>query len=94
MIKSIETEYRGITYRSRLEARWATFFDDLGVMYEYEPQHFDLGLENPYWGWEHEESLRDSLAYNWEYDEDDIRRKIWWEKNKKLFYLPAYHSHK
>lgn len=29
MIKSIETEYNGIRFRNRLEARWAVFFDEL-----------------------------------------------------------------
>lgn len=42
-IKPIETEYNGYRFRSRLEARWAVFFDALGVDYEYEPEGFDLG---------------------------------------------------
>lgn len=36
----IPTKYRSRRYRSRLEARWAAFFDLLGWRYEYEP--FDL----------------------------------------------------
>lgn len=43
MIKAIETKYNGYKFRSRLEARWAVFFDALGVKYEYEPEGFDLG---------------------------------------------------
>ena len=43
MIKAIETEYNGYKFRSRLEARWAVFFDALGVKYEYEPEGFNLG---------------------------------------------------
>ena len=43
MIKAIETIYKGYRFRSRLEARWAVFFDALGVRYEYEPEGFDLG---------------------------------------------------
>lgn len=42
-IRSIETEYNGYRFRSRLEARWAVFFDALGVDYEYEPEGFELG---------------------------------------------------
>lgn len=38
----IATEYSGIFFRSRLEARWAIFFDLIGVKYEYEPDCFDL----------------------------------------------------
>ena len=42
IIKPIETLYNGYRFRSRLEARWAVFFDSLGVMYEYEPEGFSL----------------------------------------------------
>lgn len=34
---SIQTIYRGIEYRSRLEARWAAFFDHIGWEHTYEP---------------------------------------------------------
>lgn len=40
-IKAIETRYRGYRFRSRLEARWAVFFDALGLEWEYEPQGFE-----------------------------------------------------
>ncbi len=39
-IPAIETKYRGMIFRSRLEARWAAFFDRAGWHWEYEP--FDL----------------------------------------------------
>ena len=39
-IKPIETYYNGYRFRSRLEARWAVFFDAIGVEYEYEPEGF------------------------------------------------------
>lgn len=42
-MKPIETIYNGYRFRSRLEARWAVFFDTLGVDYEYEPEGFNLG---------------------------------------------------
>ena len=42
-IKAIETKYKGYRFRSRLEARWAVYFDTLGVAWEYEPEGFDLG---------------------------------------------------
>jgi hypothetical protein len=41
-IKAIETKYNGYKFRSRLEAKWAVFFDELGVEYEYEPEGFNL----------------------------------------------------
>jgi hypothetical protein len=43
MIKAIETVYNGYRFRSRLEARWAVFFDALGIEYQYELDGFDLG---------------------------------------------------
>lgn len=42
-VKAIQTEYRGFKFRSRLEARWAVFFDACGVKWEYEPEGYDLG---------------------------------------------------
>lgn len=42
-LKAIETRYNGYHFRSRLEARWAVFFDKLDIQYEYEPEGFDLG---------------------------------------------------
>ena len=42
VIKAIETKYKGYRFRSRREARWAVFFDKLNVVYEYEPEGFDL----------------------------------------------------
>lgn len=42
MIKAIETRYKGYRFRSRLEARWAVFFDILDISWEYEKEGFDL----------------------------------------------------
>lgn len=36
----IETTYKGCRFRSRLEARWAVFFDTVGIKWQYEPQGF------------------------------------------------------
>ena len=41
-IKAIETSYRGYRFRSRLEARWAVFFDMLNIDWRYEPEGFEL----------------------------------------------------
>lgn len=41
-IKPIETIYNGYRFRSRLEARWAVFFDALGIKYEYEKEGYEL----------------------------------------------------
>ena len=42
MIKSIDTHYKGYKFRSRLEARWAVFFDTLGLKWEYEKEGFEF----------------------------------------------------
>ena len=49
-IKPIPTLYAGVRFRSRLEARWAAFFDLAGWSWEYEP--FDLD------GWTPDFSIR------------------------------------
>lgn len=41
-INAIETEYAGHRFRSRLEARWAVFFDKLGIRWLYEPQGYTV----------------------------------------------------
>lgn len=43
MLKAIETRYKGYRFRSRLEARWAVFFEALGLDWKYEAQGFDVG---------------------------------------------------
>ena len=43
LMKPIETIYGGYRFRSRLEARWAVFFDALGIKWVYEPEGYDLG---------------------------------------------------
>jgi hypothetical protein len=42
-IHAIETRYAGCRFRSRLEARWAVFFDTLKLRWEYEPQGYYIG---------------------------------------------------
>lgn len=41
-IKPIETEYKGYRFRSRLEARWAIFFDALHLQWVYEDEGFQF----------------------------------------------------
>jgi hypothetical protein len=47
-IQAIETVYRGYRFRSRLEARWAVFFDTLGIDFDYEPEGYDLAAAGYY----------------------------------------------
>lgn len=41
MVKAIETHYAGCRFRSRLEARWAVFFDRLGIEWQYEIEGYE-----------------------------------------------------
>lgn len=40
-IKPIETIFRGYRMRSRLEARWAKFFQEIGIKWEYEKEGYE-----------------------------------------------------
>ena len=42
-LRAITTRYSGYAFRSRLEARWAVFFDHLKIRWEYEAEGFELG---------------------------------------------------
>ena len=42
MIEAIDTKFRGYRFRSRLEARWAAYFDALNMPWEYEPEGFQF----------------------------------------------------
>jgi hypothetical protein len=42
MLGAIETRYKGYRFRSRTEARFAIFFDGLGLKWEYEFEGFKL----------------------------------------------------
>jgi hypothetical protein len=42
-LNPIQTYWNGLHFRSRLEARWAVFYDRLGIRYEYEKEGYDLG---------------------------------------------------
>lgn len=39
----LETSYKGYRFRSRTEARWAVFFDALGIKWGYEVEGYNLG---------------------------------------------------
>ncbi|HEY42336.1 MAG TPA: hypothetical protein G4O18_10875 [Dehalococcoidia bacterium] len=47
-MKAIQTEYKGYRFRSRTEARWAVFFDNLNWNWEYEPEGYVLPGNIPY----------------------------------------------
>ena len=44
MIQAIETTYDGHKFRSRLEARWALYFNFIGIKWEFEREAFMLTI--------------------------------------------------
>jgi len=40
--KAIDTQYKGHLFRSRLEARWAVYFDAINVNWTYESEGYEL----------------------------------------------------
>lgn len=46
IIKALPSWYKGIQFRSRLEARWAYYFDLLGLPWVYEPEAYSLPSGN------------------------------------------------
>lgn len=51
---AIPTEYKGIRFRSRTEARWAAFFDEVKLDWQYEP--YDLS------GWIPDFAIQDGVT--------------------------------
>ena len=43
-----EVDYSGVTFRSRLEARWALLFDLAGWDWDYEPANYQVGVKSTY----------------------------------------------
>lgn len=70
-LKAIPTLYKGIEFRSRLEARWAVFFDACGLDWDYEPEGFIL----PDGSW----YLPDFLIHNAENALGALGSKLWIE---------------
>lgn len=47
-IKAIKTNYKGITFRSKLEAQWAATFDNLTINWSYEPEGYFIDNDIKY----------------------------------------------
>ena len=47
-MKIIETSYDGQYFRSRIESRWARFFNDLKIRYEYEKEGYEFSDHTRY----------------------------------------------
>ena len=79
-LKAIQTLYRGYKFRSRLEARWGVFFDQLKIQWQYEPEGFELSDGSRY--------LPDFLL------PDDGRYPDIWVEVKAPIAIPKYELRK
>jgi hypothetical protein len=48
VIRTVPRTYRGQNFRSTLEARWAIFFDEMGIEWVYEPEGYIVNNEEWY----------------------------------------------
>ncbi len=65
-IKAIPTRYKGIQMRSRLEARWAAFFDLMHWPWEYEPFDLDGWVPDFVVGGSHGKTLVEVKPLDWD----------------------------
>jgi len=72
-MEPIETEYKDYWFRSRLEARWAVFFDNMEARWSYEVQGFRLGVD----------SSKDSLLYLPDFYIEDVETP--WEDSTAVW---------
>lgn len=99
-MKAINTLYNGNYFRSRLEAKWAYFFDELGVPYQYEPEGFtsdsgdkylpDFYLPETYLRGTTDRRTTEGKGVYIEikpgnYKQDYIRQSEWFTKNLVMF---------
>jgi hypothetical protein len=76
MISAIPTSHNGVKFRSRLEARWAYFFDILSVPYRYEYEGFQLGdrwYVPDFWLPETKTWIEIKPPFNREYEREELR---------------------
>lgn len=75
-MNAIPTIYRGIQYRSRLEAQWAAFFNLVGWRFEYEPLDFNGWIPDFVLLGKHPIYVEVKPLYYVEYFPSDIAAKI------------------
>lgn len=73
-MQAIQTYYKGILFRSRLEARWAVFFDCMNIIWEYELEGFqDRRIKYLPDFWLPQVSMWAEIKYR-ELNEDEIKK--------------------
>lgn len=83
-MRPIETKYKGCRFRSRLEARWAVFFDALEIKWWYEPEGFIMRFDYEAFaeGWDasEEELLEEGIPQTFKHLD-----------GKEYMYLPDFY---
>jgi hypothetical protein len=75
---NVKTQYNGVNFRSRLEAKWAAFFDLAGWRWEYEPAG-EYGYWIPdfvVWGRDESPIPTEVKPIEWEGDGKAWRRQV------------------
>jgi hypothetical protein len=85
-IKALPSFYAGVKFRSRLEARWARYFDLIGVEWEYEPEGYELPSGNycPDFFCKFRSSRAGSTSFFVEVKPDDIGQRMVQQKLMEL----------
>ena len=82
-IKAIQTYYKGQVFRSRIEAKWAVFFDLMSIKWIYEPDGFELstGKYLPDFFLPEYDCFVEIKPF---YKKDDKQVKIWINKGEEV----------
>lgn len=91
-IPSKVTHYKGIKFRSGIEARWAIVYDSLGIAWKYEIKHYDFGLKKPWLEdkYEFNDYLQEALNESYGEDRSDVISGVYREKYERDMYLPDF----
>jgi hypothetical protein len=98
-IKAYPTRYNGTQFRSRLEAKWAAFFDLCGWRWEYEPFDFEGWVPDFLIKGSDKNLLVEVKPYSWTNDdthscnlvcESDVLGKLFRANREEVLLLGAY----
>ena len=83
-VSPIPTHYNGYYFRSRLEARWAVFFDTLNIRWEYELEGFQIDENERYLPDFYLPDFKSWIEIKPEIQTENITSSEMWRKAKKL----------
>ena len=101
-IAAIPTTYKGIYFRSRLEAKWAFVFDQIGWPWEYEPIDLNGYIRS---GWDKEalvvggsllgryDAIGIMNCLDWRFYSDGEEGKVWTQNPQDWEEAEVFHCH-